>query len=87
VGEQASSKPADFVTALAFAQEYGIEAASMLDRPFIPAGTVVFGELPGEAKAVFRKWKEQVSRTPSKAQTARPSRAIALNEAIAATRK
>ena len=84
MGEQATSKPADFVSSLAFAQEYGIEAASMLDRPFIPAGNIVFGEMPKDAKAVFRKWKDPVNRTPTK--TARPSRVIPLNEAITATR-
>ena len=56
VGPSAKSKQAQFQTALLFAQEYGILAASMEDRPFVPGGIVVMGRAPRDLKCVFRKW-------------------------------
>lgn len=58
VGPQARAKSAEFQTALLFAQEYGILAASLEDRPFVPVGTVVLDGAPRDMKAIFRKWDE-----------------------------
>ncbi|KAJ6110959.1 hypothetical protein N7486_003194 [Penicillium sp. IBT 16267x] len=56
VGEQASQKSADFVSALVFAHEYGILAASLQDRPFIPKSFVALGGIPDRCQSAFRKW-------------------------------
>lgn len=60
VGEQATARSADFATALVFAQEYGIMAVSMEDRPFLPKTSVMFYGLTSECKAAFRKWEDKV---------------------------
>lgn len=56
VGEHASSRSADFASALFFAHEYGIMAVSLEDRPFIPRSYVAIGGVPEPCKTVFRKW-------------------------------
>lgn len=56
VGEEASSRPAEFASALVFAHEYGILAASLQDRPFIPKSFVAIGGVPDACKTAFRKW-------------------------------
>lgn len=58
-----------FHTALHFAQEYGILAAGMEDRPFVPICTVVVEGMPRDARVVVRKWKDGVvtTRTPESA--------------------
>lgn len=58
VGSASQSQYAAFCTALLFAQEYGILAASMEDRPFVPVSTVVMEGVPRDLKACFRKWRE-----------------------------
>ncbi|MCJ1247124.1 hypothetical protein MMC30_004335 [Trapelia coarctata] len=58
VGGRATSKFPTFRAALLFAQEYGILAASMEDRPFVPAGGVVLQGAPAGVTNAFRKWKE-----------------------------
>jgi len=58
VSHHAGSKAAEFQTALLFAQEYGILAASLEDRPFVPAGSVVLRGAPRDLRAVFRKWDD-----------------------------
>src|SRR6266498_626373 len=58
VGNQSQTKSAEFVTAMLFAQEYGILAASLQDRPFTPASSVVLGGIPKDATASFRKWND-----------------------------
>ena len=55
VGDQARSKSAEFVTALFFAQEFSILAASLQDRPFVPPCHVTWGA-PPDFRSVFRKW-------------------------------
>ncbi|KAF2092744.1 actin depolymerizing protein [Rhizodiscina lignyota] len=50
--------PAAFTTALLFAQDYGILAASMEDRPFVPVSTVVVEGAPRDMKACFRHWDD-----------------------------
>ncbi|KAF4637900.1 hypothetical protein G7Y89_g190 [Cudoniella acicularis] len=69
VGARAQSQYAAFHNALTFAQEYGIFAASMEDRPFIPVSTVVIEGIPRDLKSVFRKWRDALSPTT----TAKPS--------------
>ncbi|PTB75722.1 hypothetical protein M440DRAFT_1422837 [Trichoderma longibrachiatum ATCC 18648] len=59
VGSQAQSQYASFRTALDFAQEYAVLAASMEDRPFIPISTVVLEGVPRDLKRVFRKWTDE----------------------------
>jgi hypothetical protein len=56
VGDQASSKHVEFVTALFFAQEYSILAASLQDRPLVPPCHVALLEAPLDFQTVFRKW-------------------------------
>lgn len=56
VGHQSSNSYQDFCTALVFAQEYGILAAGMEDRPFVPVSTVVLEGVPRDLRGVFRKW-------------------------------
>ncbi|KAF7177958.1 hypothetical protein CNMCM7691_006444 [Aspergillus felis] len=56
VGEQASQRPAEFSSAVVFAHEYGILAASLQDRPFIPNSLVSIGGIPESARSAFRKW-------------------------------
>lgn len=56
VGEQASQKSADFISAVVFAHEYGILAASLQDRPFIPKSFVALGGIPDRCQSAFRKW-------------------------------
>ncbi|KAL2006511.1 hypothetical protein VTN00DRAFT_9179 [Thermoascus crustaceus] len=78
VGEQASSRSAEFASALVFAHEYGILAASLQDRPFIPKSFVALGGVPDECKVAFRKWDKRARQTPPKV--------LPLNAAIQAIR-
>lgn len=57
IGEQASQKSADFTSAVVFAHEYGILAASLQDRPFIPKSFVALGGIPDRCQSAFRKWE------------------------------
>lgn len=57
VGHEAKSKAAEFVTALSFAEQYGMLAASLQDRPAIPPCCVSFGRAESGLRAAFRKWK------------------------------
>jgi Gelsolin repeat len=79
VGDQASSKHAEFVTALFFAQEYSILAASLQDRPLVPRCHVALSEAPPDFQTVFRKWTP----TPRKSQGGHPI-TIPLSAAIEA---
>lgn len=62
IGKQARSKSAEFVTALFFAQEFSILAASLQDRPFVPPCHVTW-EAPPDFRALFRKWNGPVGPT------------------------
>ncbi|KAJ6160557.1 hypothetical protein N7470_003953 [Penicillium chermesinum] len=64
VGEYASQKSAEFATALVFAHEYGILAASLQDRPFIPKSLVALGGIPDRCQSVFRKWDQSSVHAP-----------------------
>jgi hypothetical protein len=50
------SQPNAFSTALLFTQDYGIQAATAEDRPFVPVTTVVVEGAPRDMRAVFRRW-------------------------------
>ncbi|KAL4871268.1 hypothetical protein BDV12DRAFT_164518 [Aspergillus spectabilis] len=78
VGEQASNRPAEFASAVVFAHEYGILAASLQDRPFIPKSFISLGGAPESCRSAFRKW----SRRPLQ----RPPQVFPLNAAIDAIR-
>jgi len=69
-----------------FAQEYGILAASMEDRPFVPVSTVVLQGVPRDFKAVFRKWEEAKIMTNWDPKTRPPLKVIPLSVAIEAMR-
>ena len=60
VGDKAGSRSAEFVTALMFAQEYGILTASLEDRPSIPKCLVTLHGAPPDFAAAFRKWQDPV---------------------------
>lgn len=47
---------ASFCTALLFAQEYAILAATTEDRPFVPVSNVVLEGVPRDLRGCFRKW-------------------------------
>lgn len=78
VGEQASNRPAEFASAVVFAHEYGILAASLQDRPFIPRSFISLGGTPETCRSAFRKW----TRRPLE----RPPQVFPLNAAIDAIR-
>ncbi|KAI9055452.1 hypothetical protein LZ554_000406 [Drepanopeziza brunnea f. sp. 'monogermtubi'] len=63
VGSKSQSQYSAFQNALMFAQEYGILAAGMEDRPFVPITTVVLEGVPKDMKSVFRKWVDGLSIT------------------------
>ena len=91
VGSLAQPEFAAFQHSLMFAQEYGILAAGMEDRPFVPVTTVVMGGVPKDMKAVFRKWKDFLSPTDMKPtgsplQRGRSLRVVPLTAALEATR-
>jgi hypothetical protein len=93
VGSASQSQYAAFCTALQFAQEYGILAAGMEDRPFVPVSTVVLEGVPRDLKACFRKWKEGQGPTMGGRlaggqglQRGKSLRVVPLNAALDATR-
>jgi hypothetical protein len=70
-----------------FAQEYGILAASMEDRPFIPVSTVVLKGIPRDFKAVFRKWEEAKIMTSWEPKRSPSLRVVPLSAAIEAMKR
>lgn len=92
VGSKSQSEYPAFHNALLFAQEYGILAAGMEDRPLVPITTVVLEGAPKDMKSVFRKWVDGLSITlhqppPSGGlQRGRSLRVVPLNAALEATR-
>ncbi|KAH8432339.1 putative gelsolin repeat protein [Aspergillus melleus] len=79
VGEQSTNRPGEFASAVVFAHEYGILAASLQDRPFIPKSYVALGGIPDSCRSAFRKWVPRSPSTP-------PPRVFPLNAAIEAIR-
>ncbi|KAL2074751.1 hypothetical protein VTL71DRAFT_8530 [Oculimacula yallundae] len=63
IGSRSQSQYPAFQNALNFSQEYGILAAGMEDRPFVPVTTVVLEGVPKDMKSVFRKWVDARSIT------------------------
>lgn len=90
VGALSGSQSHAFSTALLFAQEYGILAASLEDRPFVPVSTVVMEGVPRDMKAVFRRWEDRLMPTSAlmagKPRRGKSLRIVGLSAAIAATR-
>ena len=93
VGSASQSQYAAFCTALLFTQEYGILAAGMEDRPFVPVSTVVLEGVPRDLKSCFRKWKEGQGPTmggplasDKGLQRGKSLRVVPLNAALDATR-
>ncbi|KAM3070316.1 hypothetical protein ACMFMG_010148 [Clarireedia jacksonii] len=91
IGAKAQSQYGAFHNALLFGQEYGILAASMEDRPFVPVSTVVIEGIPKDLKSVFRKWNDKLSPTimqpPStNLKRGRSLRVVPLTAALEATR-
>lgn len=88
VGSRAQAQYASFHNALDFAQEYGILAAGMEDRPFVPFSTVVLEGIPRDMKSVFRKWRDAESPTITNVNTGlkrgRSLRVVPLNQALQA---
>lgn len=88
VGSRAQAQYASFHNALDFAQEYGILAAGMEDRPFVPFSTVVLEGIPKDMKSVFRKWRDTENPTITNPNTGlkrgRSLRVVPLNQALQA---
>jgi hypothetical protein len=75
-----------------FAQEYGILAAGMEDRPYVPVTTVVLEGIPKDMKSVFRKWRDGlaptvITPTSPGLQRGRSLRVVPLTAALEATRR
>lgn len=92
VGSQSRSKYSSFCIALLFAQEYGILASSMEDRPFVPVSTVVLEGVPRDLKFVFRKWRDALTPTvghslSSSLTRGKSLRVVPLTAALDATRR
>ena len=90
VGPLSRTQNTAFATALLFAQDYGILAASLQDRPFVPVSTVVLEGAPRDMKAAFRQWEDRFLPTGA-LMAGRPKRGrslkiVGLAAAIAATR-
>jgi hypothetical protein len=88
VGSRAQSQYHAFYNALMFAQEYGILAAGMEDRPMVPFSSVVLEGIPRDMKSVFRKWRDVLTPTvmQSGLQRGRSLRVVPLTAALEATR-
>lgn len=81
VGAEAGSKSAEFATAVMFAQEYGILATSLEDRPFIPSCNITFYGSPPEFTAAFRKWDQS---TGSRSKQQQSCQVVPLNNVLGA---
>lgn len=91
IGSRSHTQFSAFQSALHFAQEYGILAASLEDRPFVPFSTVVLEGVPKDLKSVFRKWRPDLSPTITRTPEAglsrgRSLRVVPLTAALEATR-
>ena len=82
MGALATAKYPAFRTACFFAQEYGILAASLEDRPAVPAGSVLLAGTPPELRFAFRKWDDIIA--PTKAGPSGGVTAISLSAALEA---
>lgn len=91
VGALSRTQSAAFSTALLFAQEYGILAASAEDRPLFPVATVVLEGVPRDMKAVFRHWDDALVPAAAlmrgKLGRGKSLRIVGLEKALEATRR
>ena len=92
VGSRAQSQYSAFHNALVFAQEYGILAAGVEDRPYVPVTTVVLEGIPKDMKSIFRKWSDELTPTILRPlspglQRGRSLRVVPLTAALEATRR
>ena len=90
VGALSQNQSNAFSTALLFAQDYAMEAASLEDRPFLPVSTVVLEGVPRDMKFVFRSWEDKQIPTSAlmagKPRRQGSLRIVKLAAALAATR-
>ncbi|KAL9073538.1 MAG: hypothetical protein Q9157_004704 [Trypethelium eluteriae] len=87
LGPHSNKHPALLPTALLFAQDYSILAASLEDRPFVPVGNVLMpGFFPRDLKAVFRGWRDEMTESFKEGRK-EGKRVLGLGAAIAATRQ
>ena len=85
VGASTTSLFPTFRTSLLFAQEYGILAASLEDRPFVPISTVVLEGTPLGVKGAFRKWEDERQSTRGCESEGKEATVIPLSAALEAT--
>ncbi|KAF2396273.1 hypothetical protein EJ06DRAFT_551667 [Trichodelitschia bisporula] len=81
IGTEAQTQRRAFAAALLFAQDYGILAAGVEDRPFVPVSTVVVQGAPRDMRACFRCWDEEAGLKRGKSL-----RCVGLDAALAAAR-
>ncbi|KAI9690432.1 MAG: hypothetical protein M1822_009395 [Bathelium mastoideum] len=87
LGPQSNKHPSLLPTALLFAQDYSILAASLEDRPFVPVGNVLMpGFFPRDLKAVFRGWRDSITESFKEGRT-EGKKVLGLGAAIAAVRQ
>jgi len=83
VGPRSVAKPRAFSAAVLFVQDYGILAASMQDRPFVPISKVVLRGMPHEVRAAFRGcWEQELNEGVEE-----DSVCVSLSEVITALRQ
>ncbi|KAI9705195.1 MAG: hypothetical protein M1820_005342 [Bogoriella megaspora] len=74
-------------TALLFAQDYSILAASLEDRPFVPIGNVLMpGFFPKDMRHVFRGWRDELTESFKEGRK-EGKKVLSLGAAIAAVRR
>ncbi|KAL9095018.1 MAG: hypothetical protein Q9165_002620 [Trypethelium subeluteriae] len=87
LGPHSNKHPALLPTALLFAQDYSILAASLEDRPFVPVGNVLMpGFFPRDLKAVFRGWRDEMTESFKEGRK-EGKKVLGLGAAIAAVRQ
>ena len=87
LGPQSDKHASVLPTALLFAQDYSILAASLEDRPFVPVGNVLMpGFFPRDLKAVFRGWRDEVTESFKEGRK-EGKKVLGLGAAIAAVRQ
>ena len=82
LGAASTSKSTAFRTALFFVQEYGILAASLQDRPFVPVTNIVLEGTPRSMKTAFRKWDDARQSTRMCKDGVEGVTVVGLNEAL-----
>lgn len=86
LGPLCAAKHEAFTAALLFAQDYGILAASIQDRPFVPHSKVAVHGVPREVKAAFRGvWEDPLGMNSHDQEEG--VKILRLDSAIAALRR